>query len=316
MEDRFSLLIDAENISAKYIKPILNELSRYGKVTYKRVYGDWTSANSANWKDEILDYSITPIQQFRYVQGKNASDSAMIIDAMDMLYTGNVEGFCLVSSDSDFTRLAGRLREGGMKVIGMGEKKTPQALRGACDIFTLLETLLETEDDSAAAMADHDDEDRKDTSIVDKSIIERDVIEIIRDNDDKNKKTGLGEVGSRLVKLYPEFDVRRYGYSMLSKFLETFDKLSLVTENNKHVFVEIKTNQWENDKVIDFIVSTVQRAGSHGIGLGPLGTTIHEECEGFDVKDYGYTQFSKFVESLDGIQLKKNNSQITAKYKK
>ncbi len=141
MEDRFALLIDADNVSAKYIKPILDELSKYGNVTYKRIYGDWTKSNSASWKEELLQNSITPIQQFSYTQGKNSTDSAMIIDAMDMLYTSELEGFCLVSSDSDFTKLASRLRESGKMVIGMGEDKTPLPFRKACDIFTVLEVL-------------------------------------------------------------------------------------------------------------------------------------------------------------------------------
>ena len=143
MEDRIALLIDADNVSAKYIKPILDELSKYGNVTYKRIYGDWTRSNSAGWKEELLQNSITPIQQFSYTHGKNATDSAMIIDAMDMLYTSELEGFCLVSSDSDFTKLASRLRESGKLVIGMGEDKTPSPFRKACDIFTVLELLLE-----------------------------------------------------------------------------------------------------------------------------------------------------------------------------
>ena len=133
-EKRFALLIDADNVSAKYIKPITDELSKYGTVTYKRIYGDWTLTLHAKWKDALLENSITPIQQFGYTQGKNATDSAMIIDAMDILYTRSVEGFCIVSSDSDFTRLASRIRESGLTVIGMGEKKTPTPFRKACDI--------------------------------------------------------------------------------------------------------------------------------------------------------------------------------------
>ena len=142
MEERFALLIDADNVSAKYIKPILDELSKYGNVTYKRIYGDWTRPNSAGWKEELLQNSITPIQQFSYTYGKNATDSAMIIDAMDILYTQEVDGFCIVSSDSDFTRLVSRLRESGKIVIGMGENKTPEPFRKACDKFTILENLL------------------------------------------------------------------------------------------------------------------------------------------------------------------------------
>ena len=125
-ESRFAVLIDADNISEKYIKAILDEISNYGTATYKRIYGDWTKPNLGSWKNALLKNSITPIQQYGYTTGKNATDSAMIIDAMDILYSKNVDGFCLVSSDSDFTRLASRLREGGMKVVGMGEKKTPE----------------------------------------------------------------------------------------------------------------------------------------------------------------------------------------------
>ena len=158
MEDRFALLIDADNVSAKYIQPILDELSKYGKVTYKRIYGDWTRTNNASWKEELLQNSITPIQQFSYTYGKNATDSAMIIDAMDMLYTSDLEGFCLVSSDSDFTRLASRLRESGKTVIGMGEDKTPSPFRKACDIFTELELLLED------STMDKDEREEKNTA--------------------------------------------------------------------------------------------------------------------------------------------------------
>ena len=125
-ETRYAVLIDADNVAAKYTKYILDEVSNYGIVTYKRVYGDWTRTNLAGWKNMALDNAITPVQQYSYTTGKNATDSAMIIDAMDILYSNNVDGFCIVSSDSDFTRLAIRLRESGMHVIGMGEKKTPK----------------------------------------------------------------------------------------------------------------------------------------------------------------------------------------------
>ena len=224
MEDRIALLIDADNVSAKYIKPILDELSKYGNVTYKRIYGDWTRSNSAGWKEELLQNSITPIQQFSYTHGKNATDSAMIIDAMDMLYTSELEGFCLVSSDSDFTKLASRLRESGKLVIGMGEDKTPSPFRKACDIFTVLELLLEDntmEKDEKSGSHQQQDKGQKKETAPTKDQIEEAVVKIITENQNNDKETGLGEVGSRLVKLYPDFDVRRYGYSLLSKFLET-----------------------------------------------------------------------------------------------
>ena len=227
MEDRFALLIDADNVSAKYIKPILDELSKYGNVTYKRIYGDWTKTNNASWKEELLDWtktnnaswkeellqnSITPIQQFSYTHGKNATDSAMIIDAMDMLYTSELEGFCLVSSDSDFTKLASRLRESGKTVIGMGEDKTPSPFRKACDIFTVLELLLEDntmEKEERSTERHPQEKEQKKESAVSRDQIEEAVIKIITENQNDDRETGLGEVGSRLVKLYPDFDVRR-----------------------------------------------------------------------------------------------------------
>ena len=144
MEDKhYAVLIDADNISSKYIAYILDEMTKYGVITYKRIYGDWTSPQAGRWKDALMENSIVPIQQFRNTVGKNATDSTLIIDAMDILYTGNVDGFCIVSSDGDFTRLASRLKESGMDVIGMGENKTPRSFRAACSVFTDLELLLE-----------------------------------------------------------------------------------------------------------------------------------------------------------------------------
>jgi len=258
MEDRFALLIDADNVSAKYIKPILDELSKYGNVTYKRIYGDWTKTNNASWKEELLQNSITPIQQFSYTHGKNATDSAMIIDAMDMLYTSELEGFCLVSSDSDFTKLASRLRESGKTVIGMGEGKTPSPFRKACDIFTELELLLEdntmgkeernTHSHASGKWQKKDNHD----SMVSKEKIEEAVVKIITENQNNDRETGLGEVGSRLVKLYPDFDVRRYGYSLLSKFLETLPRLMLIQEGTK-VSVALNEDKSRKEMVEEYI---------------------------------------------------------------
>ena len=146
-DSRFAVLIDADNVSPKYIKYILDEVSDQGVATYKRIYGDWTDISKKSWKEQLLRYSINPIQQYSNTNGKNSTDSAMIIDAMDILYSGNVEGFCLVSSDSDFTKLAQRLRESGMFVLGMGEQKTPSSFRVACDAFKILEIISQNEDD-------------------------------------------------------------------------------------------------------------------------------------------------------------------------
>lgn len=229
-DKRFALLIDADNVSAKYIKPILDELSKYGTVTYKRIYGDWTLSMHAKWKDALLENSISPIQQFSYTYGKNSTDSAMIIDAMDILYTESVDGFCIVSSDSDFTRLASRLRESGRTVIGMGEKKTPTPFRRACDIFVVLELLLDNRRGKVQSGAEGPS--------MSKAEVEQAVVDIITDNQNNGKATGLGEVGSRLLKRYPDFDVRNYGTNLLSKLLEEFTRVT-ITKDRSSVAVEL-----------------------------------------------------------------------------
>lgn len=324
MEDRYALLIDADNVSAKYIKPILDELSKYGNVTYKRIYGDWTSTHNASWKEVLLQNSITPIQQYSYTQGKNATDSAMIIDAMDILYTSQVEGFCLVSSDSDFTKLASRLRESGKTVVGMGEDKTPVPFRKACDIFTTLELLLEdnsleeqkeTPGTTDVVLAVKQEEKVRTSGIVSKEQIEADVIKIITENQNNDKETRLSEVGNRLVKLYPDFDVRRYGYSLLSRFLETFPKLKLIQQGT---IVSVTVNEDENPKEVveDFVLSQVSSTGKKGLPLGTLGNRLHSEFRDFKVRDYGYSQFKQYIQSIRNIRLQEDGEQIRAFYTK
>lgn len=335
MDDRFALLIDADNVSAKYIKPILDELSKYGNVTYKRIYGDWTSSYNSSWKEELLQNSITPIQQFSYTQGKNATDSAMIIDAMDMLYTSELEGFCLVSSDSDFTKLASRLRESGKQVIGMGESKTPGPFRKACDIFTELELLLEDSDstmngsssrserlqaniseqtDAAGGGKESRGGRRNTEHAVTKNQIEEAVIKIITENQNKDKETGLGEVGSRLVKLYPDFDVRRYGYSLLSKFLETFPKLYL-KQDGTTVTVTLYEDKSRKEMLEEYILNQVKSAGNQGISLGTLGNRIRSKYRDFKVRDYGYSQFKQYIQSFDKVYVEDDGEQQRAVYR-
>ena len=319
MEDRFALLIDADNVSAKYIKPILDELSKYGNVTYKRIYGDWTKTNNASWKEELLQNSITPIQQFSYTHGKNATDSAMIIDAMDMLYTSELEGFCLVSSDSDFTKLASRLRESGKTVIGMGEGKTPSPFRKACDIFTELELLLEDNtmgkeerNTHSHASGNWQKKDNHD-SMVSKEKIEEAVVKIITENQNNDRETGLGEVGSRLVKLYPDFDVRRYGYSLLSKFLESLPKLMLMQEGTK-VTVTIYEDKSRKEMLEEYILLQIQSAGGYGIPLSSLGNRIRMRFGDFKVRDYGFSQFKQYIASFPDVEFVDDEERTRAVY--
>lgn len=294
-DKKFAVLIDSDNISAKYITCILDEMTRYGVITYKRIYGDWTSAQMGKWKQELLENSITPIQQFSNTVGKNATDSALIIDAMDLLYTDNVDGFCIVSSDSDFTRLASRLRESGKEVIGMGEEKTPKSFRAACTVFTNLEVLLDQDEEGTGGGA------------IGREVIEQDIASIILENDDKNKATGLGEIGNRLVKKYSDFDVRNYGYSSLSKFLEEMENFELRKSNNV-VTVRLKDNRTRKQELDDYVVKLVRTCGRNGMELAALGNGMHRKFPDFKVKDYGYSTFSKFVQSIGQLEIKENKT--------
>ena len=226
MDKHFAVLIDSDNVSDKYIKIIFDELSTEGVATYKRIYGNWTSVSMSSWKDVLLEYSITPIQQYSYTTGKNATDSAMIIDAMDILYTGQVDGFCIVSSDSDFTKLASRLRESGKTVIGMGETKTPQPFIKACEKFKYLDVIGEKES-SKKKIEDISKTAGLKTSAED---IKKAVSAIIDDISDEDGWCPLSTVGNILTKRFPDFDVRNYGYKKLTPLIASYKKFTLRSE--------------------------------------------------------------------------------------
>ena len=221
-DDRLATLIDADNVSEKYIKYILDEVSGDGTATYKRIYGDWTKPELASWKNVLLENSITPIQQYSYTTGKNATDSAMIIDAMDILYSGNVDGFCIVSSDSDFTRLASRLRESGMYVLGMGEKKTPTPFIAACNKFKYLEILERPASPEIPACSTASAGTDQMTRL---ATVRDAIMTIIDETSDEDGWVSTSEIGNRLNKRYPDFDVRNFGYRKLTPFLKSLVRL-------------------------------------------------------------------------------------------
>lgn len=262
-DTRLAVLIDADNVSANYIKPMIEELARYGNPTIKRIYGDWTRPHLGSWKTVLLDFAFQPVQQFGYTTGKNATDSAMIIDAMDILYSEKVDGFCIVSSDSDFTRLATRLREAGKIVYGIGEKKTPSPFIAACDRFIYLEILGVRPEDvkpvkksgtvSKGGMKEHKED--KTPADNNRSIlpINSDTIELIvssiSDLADDNGWAFLGAVGSLILKKRPDFDSRNYGFSKLSQMIrsiETIKSEERINEKNPLVtLVYIRSNEEE-----------------------------------------------------------------------
>lgn len=254
---RLAVLIDGDNISYQNIRAMMEEIARYGNPTIKRIYGDWTRPNLSGWKNILLDYAITPMQQFGYTSGKNATDSAMIIDAMDILYSERVDGFCLVSSDSDFTRLAVRLREAGKVVYGIGEQKTPNAFIAACDRFIYIE-ILETPVHDEVPQPEKDTEvseqkPAKQQAPVRKNTgfkkVNREAIALIdatiRDLEDENGWAYLGEVGQLLLKKQPSFDARNYGFTKLTPMIKAIGKYEIdVREaphsSSKHIYIRIK----------------------------------------------------------------------------
>lgn len=233
-EARLAVLIDADNVSYEYVKPMMEEIARYGKPTIKRIYGDWTRPEMTGWKKNLLENAITPIQQYHYTSGKNASDSTLIIDAMDLLYSGRVDGFCIVSSDSDFTRLATRLREADMLVIGIGEKKTPEPFIVACDRFIYLEILKtalgENEENKKngrrkTTNGQQPKRQKKVNNISDKAI---DLISgSIDDEADDDGWAFLSDVANLILRKAPSFDPRNYGFSKLSLMLEAMGRYEM-----------------------------------------------------------------------------------------
>jgi Fe-S-cluster formation regulator IscX/YfhJ len=233
-DKKIAVLIDADNVSDKYIKYIFDEISNHGTPTYKRIYGDWTKPQLASWKSVLLNYSITPIQQYSYTTGKNATDSALIIDAMDILYSKNVDGFCIISSDSDFTRLAARLREAGMYVIGMGEKKTPTPFISACEKFKYLEVLAGSISNTIITNENEivEKQQAPKEGLANLGELIKSIKSIIAERSDEEGWISLGEVGTKLNMRYPDFDTRNYGHSKLSSFILSLNKFEIEPEKN------------------------------------------------------------------------------------
>lgn len=264
-DDRLAVLIDADNISNRYLKCMMEEIARYGNPTIKRIYGDWTRPNLAGWKSLLLDNAISPVQQFSYTTGKNSTDSALIIEAMDILYSGDIDAFCLVSSDSDFTRLATRLREAGKTVYGIGEEKTPNPFVKACDRFIFLEVLAADDEEESSATPSRKstenkaqrskngkDQQRRAIRQIDHQLVQL-IIQSIEDLSDDNGWAYLGDLGNLLVKKQPSFDTRVYGFKQLNKLLEALPYFEMERResssnynNTRHVFVRVKDSVLAN----------------------------------------------------------------------
>lgn len=291
-KEKIALLIDAENISPRYIDRIIKEISKHGNITYKRIYRDWTSDSAIGWKDVILEHGLAPVQQYSYTSGKNATDFAIIIDAMDILYTGEVDIFCLATSDSDFTRLAMRLKEAGKMVIGMGEKKVPKAFSICCDSYIYLDAELEPEDGESGEGA------RK---IVPKEELKKFMEDIIRENDEKQKLTGMGQIGSELKRQYPNFSLKDYDCKTLSQFIEQFESLCIKQEG--HSTYISRNNNLEIEEIEKQIIQIIKEQEKGYIDLGELNQKLKQMNSEFSVKQFGFSKFSKFINAFNSLRV-------------
>lgn len=265
---RIALLIDGENVSQKYAKLITDEISEYGTTTYKRVYGDFTNGSVLSWKDNLREYAMTPVFQFNYTKGKNASDSAMVIDAMDILYSGNVDGFCLVTSDSDFTKLAIRLREAGMLVIGMGEQKTPNSLVRACNTFKYLD-LLYSEEEA--------EEERKAAACTKKETEKQN-----RESEARHRKAENAQKEEAAAE------------KKASKNAEPVD-----STDNTDSAEDAAQNGIPGKDVIEAEIASIisSRVDEDGwVNLARIGSSLAKRVPGFDPRNYGYKKLRDFIE--------------------
>ena len=322
---QFAVLIDADNISSKYAVTIFEELEKYGLTSYRRIYGNWSKGNG--WSEGLLlEHSIMPVQQFSYTTGKNATDMAMVIDAMDILYKNKVQGFCLVTSDSDFTRLAMRLREENMFVLGMGESKTPLALTRACNKFIHLNLVAEQNMDEDIAMGTRNSQDTRNnpdekhgrtgeyagsqdavsteeqnvTSIAD---VRQVILTLI--NESGGRQVDLARVGNRLNDKFTDFDVRNYGYYKLSTMIDQELPDLHVKKISNQYYVERRSNLTKEELERE-ICHMIEKNGGMVENLASLNDELHKKYRQLDFKQFGYSRISSFLRSLNSVTVHEN----------
>lgn len=311
-ELKIALLIDADNIGSKYIDSILGELTKYGKITIRRMYGDWRQERLKSWLEKSSQFSLTPIMQSNDTPRKNASDIGLVIDAMDILYSGKVNGFCIVSSDADFNKLAKRLRESGNLVIGIGEQKTPKAFRASCEKFISLDIIDEDIDLEDAKMNTVTNKNSiSEKCFTKKSTIEKTIINMLLDSNMDSMH--LGEIGQRINNMFPDFDVRNYHFTKLSELLKEFDSLSLTNKENKY-WATIKKIPSENIKEIENkIVMIFNKRLVSKMNIGELKRELSNVIPNLTIviKKSGVTKFSVFLDKkIEIIRISGNNAEL------
>lgn len=322
---QFAVLIDADNISSKYAVTIFEELEKYGLTSYRRIYGNWSKSNG--WSEGVLlEHSIMPVQQFSYTVGKNATDMAMVIDAMDILYKNKVQGFCLVTSDSDFTRLAMRLREENMFVLGMGESKTPLALTRACNKFIHLNLVAEQNIGEGISMSRTAAERAAsgkacragaENSVLENAVQETDVSEeyvtsiqevrqvILALINENGGKVDLAQLGNRLNDKFTDFDVRNYGYSKLSTLIDQELPDLSIRKISSQYYVERRT-MLTKEELEQEICRMIEKNGGMVENLASLNDELHKKYKQLDFKQFGYSRISSFLRSLKSVTVHEN----------
>ncbi len=296
---QFAVLIDADNISSKYAATIFEELESYGVSTYRRIYGNWSKGNG--WSEGVLlEYSILPVQQFSYTTGKNSTDMAMVIDAMDILYKNKVQGFCLVTSDSDFTRLALRLREENMFVLGMGESKTPLALTRACNRFIHLNLVAEQ---NKAVSAEADEIETEEQNVTPISEVRQAILTVINENG--GRQVDLARVGNRLNDKFSDFDSRNYGYTKLSTMVsQEIPELRVFKKNNLY-YLE-RFSSLTKEELEAEICDMIEKNGGVIENLSTLNDDLHKKYKQLDFKQFGYSRISSFLRSMKTVTVHEN----------
>ncbi|MCH5274915.1 MAG: NYN domain-containing protein [Lachnospiraceae bacterium] len=339
-DKKFALLIDADNISPKYIDIILTETVNYGIASIRRIYGDWTNNAKRSWKECLLLNSLTPVQQFSNTTGKNASDSAMIIDAMDILYSNHVDGFVIASSDSDFTALARRLKEDGKMVIGMGESKTPMPFIKVCDQFKTLDVLFESKSNEDKNKGENEDTSEKKSGngttakkggtksaaktaaekssdaqpITSLATIRKAVMEIIDEQTEEGDFLQMSKLSTSLQKRYPDFDYRVYKFSKFSQMLKSFSDIELTMRGTEWV-VGKKGAETVPADIQRTVLEMVGEKTKNGewMAVGSLLNGIRQKYPKFDYHNYGFSHFHKMLKSFPGLEFQQKNSQVRKK---
>lgn len=294
MGDRIAVLIDAENTSVKYVDVVLKELKKYGDISVQRMYGDFSTKAMNEWAKKGLEYAILPIHQVRYTSTKNASDIMLVIDAMDILFQGTADIFCIVTSDSDFTRLASRLREGGKKVIGMGKSNASKAFITACNEYKFLDKISEEADDVVA-------DNGSDSAITPLSDIKATINYMIQQAENSDERLNLGSAKSQLQREFADFDERNYGYTLFRKFVEEETRF-VVKKDGSTAYITRKKSDKKQDEAGSIEAFIIEKA-SRKIEMSTLGQELSKKFPHFKYKDLGYSKLSKYIQSIPEVKV-------------